>query len=74
MTSTTWFDKQNGLNGDVTGPTLHNPVEAIQVKQTLELAPTSAPADPAEGMIYYDSTANKLKVYTGAAWETITSS
>jgi hypothetical protein len=24
-------------------------------------------------MVYYDSGANKLKVYTGAAWETITS-
>jgi len=74
MTSTTWFDKQNGLNGDVTGPTLHNPVEAIQVKQTLELVPTSAPSDPAEGMIYYDSSDQKLKVYTGSDWEEITSS
>lgn len=35
--------------------------------------PASAPATPEEGMVYYDSAAKKLKVYTGAAWETITS-
>ena len=37
------------------------------------LVPRAEPATPAEGMLYYDATANKLKVYTGAAWETITS-
>ena len=35
--------------------------------------PRSAPSSPAEGEVYYDSVANKLKVYTGAAWETMTS-
>jgi hypothetical protein len=35
--------------------------------------PSGAPASPTEGMLYYDSTAHKLKVYTGAAWETVTS-
>ncbi len=38
------------------------------------LTPGSAPGTPVEGMLYYDSTANKLKVYTGSAWETVTSS
>jgi hypothetical protein len=37
------------------------------------LMPSAEPAAPVEGMVYYDSGANKLKVYTGAAWETITS-
>jgi hypothetical protein len=39
----------------------------------LKLTPGTAPASPTEGMVYYDSTAHKLKVYTGSAWETITS-
>jgi len=33
----------------------------------------SLPATPVEGMIAYDNTLNKLVVYNGAAWETITS-
>lgn len=38
--------------------------------------PTNAAAvtSPAEGVLIYDDTANKLKFYTGAAWETVTSS
>lgn len=31
------------------------------------------PAVPSEGDLYYDFTLHKLRVYTGAAWETITS-
>lgn len=34
---------------------------------------TSDPGSPVAGQVYYNSTSNKLKVYTGAAWETITS-
>jgi hypothetical protein len=30
-------------------------------------------ASPTAGMVVYDSTLNKLSVYTGAAWETVTS-
>jgi hypothetical protein len=30
-------------------------------------------ASPTAGMMVYDSTLNKLSVYTGAAWETVTS-
>jgi hypothetical protein len=39
------------------------------------IATASLPAAAAgnEGMIVYDTTANKLKMSTGAAWETITS-
>ena len=33
----------------------------------------NAVASPAAGMLVYDSTLNKLAVYTGAAWEAITS-
>jgi len=35
--------------------------------------PGSAPGTPVEGDVYYDSTDHKLKVYTGAAWETVSS-
>ena len=35
--------------------------------------PVAAPGAPREGEVYYDSGANKLKVWTGAAWEEITS-
>ena len=35
--------------------------------------PTTAPASPAAGWVYYDNSLNKLRVYTGTAWETITS-
>ena len=41
---------------------------------TVGFDPGSAHSAPVEGMVYYDGTANKLKVYTGSAWETITSS
>ena len=37
------------------------------------IATASLPATPVEGMLVYDDTANKLKVYNGAAWETVTS-
>lgn len=33
----------------------------------------NAIASPAEGMVVYDLTLHKLSIYTGAAWETITS-
>ena len=37
------------------------------------IATASLPATPVEGMLVYDDTANKLKVYNGSAWETVTS-
>jgi len=41
----------------------------------LELAPTAAGeiASPKAGDIIYDSASDKLLVYTGSAWETVTS-
>ena len=34
----------------------------------------NAISTPATGLVVYDSTLNKLCVYTGASWETVTSS
>ena len=39
----------------------------------LPIPTASLPATPVEGMLAYDDTTNKLKVYNGAAWETVTS-
>jgi hypothetical protein len=33
----------------------------------------NAISSPATGLVVYDTTLNKLSVYTGAAWETVTS-
>ena len=41
---------------------------------TIVMDSSGAPSNPAEGQFYYDSVAHKLKVYTGSAWETVTSS
>jgi len=38
------------------------------------IATASLPATPVKGMLAYDDTANKLKVYNGTGWETVTSS
>jgi len=57
---------------DVTMGAISN---VITINSLFKLNPkTSAPSSPQEGMVYYDSTLNKLRVYTGSAWETITSS
>jgi len=47
---------------------------SIDIGTFANFTPGSAPGTPAEGDVYYDSTAHKLKVWTGSAWETITSS
>ena len=46
----------------------------VNVDQRVNFNPRSAPSSPNEGDVYYDSTAQKLKVYNGSSWETITSS
>jgi len=39
----------------------------------LPIATGSLPGTPVNGMVHYDATLNKLVVYTGAGWETVTS-
>jgi hypothetical protein len=71
-----WFDiSGNDLHGDVTGATLNNQGDGGATK-AITLTPRALPAtaDASEGQIVYDTSANKLKVFNGSAWETITSS
>jgi len=48
--------------------------DKIDIGTYVNFTPGSAPSSPAEGDVYYDSAAQKLKVYNGSSWETITSS
>jgi hypothetical protein len=43
----------------------------VQINQVLRLTPSAEPTSPVEGMIYYDSSLKKLRVYTGSAWESL---
>lgn len=48
------------------------PTSVFTLKCAL-IFPRTEPANPAEGMLWYDSTAHKLKIRTAAAWEIINS-
>jgi len=41
----------------------------IQLKDLIQLTPTTAPSSPVAGMIYFDSSDNKLKVFDGSTWQ-----
>ena len=44
----------------------------VKIDSILQLTPrTTAPDNPSAGLIYFNSTDSKLKVYTGAAWQDI---
>ena len=65
--------------GETTSENLHsagasslNVFEGVVQAKEVTLPPEAVPA-AVEGKIYYDATANKLKFYNGAAWETISS-
>ncbi len=44
---------------------------SMHVKDFMELTPGSAPASPTKGTIYYDSSDDKVKVWTGASWSNL---
>jgi hypothetical protein len=64
-----------------TDKTLAVPSAKLQVQSTTQgflpprmtTAQKTAIATPATGLVVYDTTLNKLALYTGAAWETVTS-
>ncbi len=43
----------------------------VNIATVLKLTPGTAPGTPEEGDIYYDSSENKVKVYTGSSWENL---
>ena len=43
----------------------------IQLKDLIQLTPTSEPASPSAGMIYFSSADNKLYCCDGSAWHAL---
>lgn len=60
------------INGAITSATHTLTVNGnAKIATLLNLTPGTAPGTPAEGDIYYDSAAKKVRVWTGAAWENL---
>ena len=60
------------IHGTKMGIGTLNPEAPLHINDFMKLEPRStAPSSPTKGMIYYDSTDNKLKLYTGSTWETL---
>lgn len=57
-------------NGGNFGVNINNPARSLHIKDVMRLEPIpTAPASPAKGDIYFDSTLNKLRVYDGTTWQ-----
>ena len=75
--TTTFFN----ATGVAIGATTYDASARLQVDSTtsgflpprMTTAQKNSIASPATGLVVYDSTLNKLCVYTGAAWQTVTS-
>jgi len=72
MSPTHWGDKANSNDGAITGCELLNQADA-QSALSIVLTPVGQDATPKEGQMIYNSATNKLNVWTGAAWEVVTS-
>lgn len=60
------------IHGKNTGIGTWDPKAPLHITDFMKLEPRStAPSSPSKGMIYYDSSDDKLKVYTGSAWENL---
>jgi len=64
---------QNNIN--IAGSTFSNgtisTLSNVKIGQVLKLTPGSAPSTPEKGDIYYDNSTNKVRVWTGSAWENL---
>jgi hypothetical protein len=59
----------NESGGNV-GVGTSTPARTLHVKAVMRLEPIpTAPASPAKGDMYFDSTLNKLRVYDGTVWQ-----
>jgi hypothetical protein len=72
MSPTHWSDKANDNDGVITGATLLNEPDAMSFGSVV-LTPGAQDAVPKEGQVIYNAATNKLNVWTGAAWEVVTS-
>ena len=62
-------DNTMAIMGGRVGINTTAPQRELQVKGAIRIEPSSAPTSPAAGDMYYDSTANKLRVYDGTTWK-----
>ena len=46
----------------------NTPARKVHITDAMRLEPTTEPADPAAGDLYFDSTTNKLRCYDGTEW------
>ena len=73
ISETHWTDASgNNNDGDVTGCEVLNQTDGQAFKNII-LSPVGQDATPKEGQLIYNSATNKLNVWTGAAWEVVTS-
>ena len=72
ISETYWGDIANNNDGAVTGATVLNQPDGMAFKNII-LSPVGQDATPKEGELIYNSATNKLNVWTGAAWEVVTS-
>ena len=72
ISETYWGDVANNNDGAVTGATVLNQPDGMAFKNII-LSPVAQDATPKEGQLIYNSATNKLNVWTGAAWEVVTS-
>jgi len=73
ISETHWTDASgNNNDGAVTGCEVLNQTDGQAFKNII-LSPVGQDATPKEGQLIYNSATNKLNVWTGAAWEVVTS-
>ncbi len=47
---------------------LEGRIERLEAPELVKLTPTTEPASPSNGWLYYDSGTDKLRLYAAGAW------